>query len=77
MGDLLKEIKTERLRTGGRTHLITQILEQLPEADREDLRKALLDEGIGHQAIASVLNRRGFKVLASSVATWRKRYGAS
>lgn len=77
MGDLLKEIKTERLRTGGLRSGVDKILEALPEQERADLLKALRDPRISQTAIANVLTRHGHKVAGPVIGAWRRRNGIS
>jgi hypothetical protein len=75
MGDLLKEIKTERVNTGGRKSLLDVVLDGLSEEDRVDVLKAVSDPSVSATAISTVLTRRGHRVAPSVIANWRKRNG--
>ena len=77
MGDLLKEIKTERVSTGGRKSLLDVLLEQLPDDDRADVLKAVSDPSVSPTAISTVLTRRGHKISSSVIGAWRRRNGIS
>lgn len=75
MGDLLRQIKTERVSSGGKVHQVNQILNNLTEEDRVDLLKALKDESISASAISAVLTRNGHKVRPERISSWRRSHG--
>ena len=75
MGELLKEMKAEKLNTGGRTELLQQIMRDMSEEDRKDLKAALDDPAISPTSIANVLTRNGHRISASAISGWRRRRG--
>lgn len=71
MGNLLKEIKETKDKTGGKPRQLDLVLEKLGSADRDDLLKALNDPNISCSVIARVLTKRGFPISRQMVQRFR------
>jgi hypothetical protein len=55
------------------TEKVDRFLATLPDTEAELLRRALLDENVGHTEIAETLSRHGHKVSEAAVRRWRTR----
>lgn len=50
---------------------IDALLAKLDKEDSESLRNALLEEGIHHNRIIAVLEKRGYQVGKEAIINWR------
>jgi hypothetical protein len=67
---ILDELRAE---SGVRRDRLAEILAQLPEDEREDVRAALLDPSISTTALVKVLRRRGIDTTKDSIYNLRRR----
>jgi hypothetical protein len=71
MGDLLNEIKKERVQQGKKSR-IAEIMEGMSETDKKDLLAALDDSAIPASKISRVMARRGHKLSVQVISRYRR-----
>jgi hypothetical protein len=71
MGELLSQIKREKVRMGKKSRLV-EILEKLTKEQRKDLLTALDDHAIAASQICKVLARNGMKLTPDIVSRYRR-----
>ena len=70
MSDFFQQVKNEPEKLKHKSHF-RRAFEALPEEDREDFVKAVLDTSIPLVSIKRVLDKRGIKISVSSIARAR------
>lgn len=70
MSDFLQQVKNERPKNRYKS-AFRRAFEALPEEDRDDFVKAVLDTSIPLVSIKRVLERRGITIAVSSIARAR------
>jgi len=71
VGELLNQIKTEKVRHGKKSRL-ADILEKLPKDQRKDFIAALDDHSISASKICKVMARHGHKITPEIVSRYRR-----
>lgn len=73
MGELAEQFQAERIPSGGiREPILTAILREMSEDDRNDLLEALADPTLSSGAIMRVLTARGYKIGITSIKAYRR-----
>lgn len=73
MGELAEQFQAERIPHGGmREPVLTTILREMSEDDRNDLLDALADLTLSAGAIMRVLTARGYKIGITSIKAYRR-----
>jgi hypothetical protein len=73
MGKLSEEFQAEPATSGGvREPVLTAILREMSEDDRNDLLEALANPRLSSGAIFRVLSARGYKIGITSIKAYRR-----
>ena len=70
MGDLLNEIKQEKITTGKKSRIV-EIAESMSASDKKDMYAALDDPAVSASKISRVMARRGHKLSIQIIYRYR------